>query len=451
MDTAKKRGQKGSGGGQAVDPQPQLGKTPTKATSASTLTASLSSDYPHSTSTDSGQQGPGPGTPSSRKQSGAWDRRQLQQLQQQRSAGTGTADDDDRSDEDSIAPDIIWPRSESDDSDDPAPSSRASERGKSKGGGSKPGFFRSLAQKFSKNFKRYGFIPNDQQEQNRNIIQHQVIQELFEGRCHLAPVVRPRSVLDVGTGPGTWASEYAQRHPNSHVLGIDIERVRPAHKVSNCQFLIMDATEEWTIDSKFDFIHVRMLGDVPGKSQLVQSIYDHLNPGGWVEFTEWIVLLQSPNHSFDGTAFHKWNLTTGLDKLGSSLYYPKEYKSLLRKAGFERITETKNAAPTNACYPGKRIEKVGSLMTANWNAIIEPLTMPVFTGALGWTQEQVKSFLVDVRKEIGDTRYHSFMTLMTIYGRKPKDKDGSSSTSASISSVQISQSGTTATSSSTNT
>ena len=93
----------------------------------------------------------------------------------------------------------------------------------------------------------------------------------------------------------------------------------------------------------------------------------------------------------------------------------------MRRVGFERIIETKNGALTNPCYPGKRLQKVGSLMVANWNYIIEPVTMPVFTSALGWTAEEVKALLVDVRKEIGDTRFHSFATL---YGSRASSPDG---------------------------
>lgn len=249
-------------------------------------------------------------------------------------------------------------------------------------------------------------------------------------------------------------------------------------------------TEEWSFgDDNFDFIHIRMLGDLTHKTRLVQSIYDNLNPGGWVEFTEWIVQLQSPNHSLDGSAFRRWNcllrqgtctthwslislflsislsliplvllcqasrakqgragemggererrdkprtlpqpsriifggppclhgichrIGVGLRNLGSSLYYPNEYKPLLRKAGFENIHETRNGALTNPCYPGRRLQKVGAMMTTNWRTILEPLTMPVFTNALGWTEDEVRALCKEVNREIGDTRYHSFMTL----------------------------------------
>ncbi|KAG6367554.1 hypothetical protein INS49_001747 [Diaporthe citri] len=340
----------------------------------------------------------------------------------------------------------IWSRSDSDDSNDDAEAvPAASERSNPRGSGSRTtGFFRSLMHRISKSYKRYGFIPNNQQEQDRNVLQHEIIKELFDGRFHLAPARRPKTVLDIGTGPGLWALQ----NPRSSVLGIDLEPVKPPYLVSNCHFQIRDATEDWDLNTTFDLVHARMLGDLPEKERLVQAVWDNLNPGGWAEFTEWIVLLQSPNHSFENTSFHKWNKLmsrgkfmpqaiisfansdfTGLKDLGSSLYYPTQYKPLLEKVGFENITVTKYGAPTNACYPGKKLQKIGTMMAKNWNAIIEPLTLSVFIDGLGWSADDVKKFVLNVKREIPDTRYHSFMTLMTVYCRKPRV--GSASTSVS--------------------
>jgi hypothetical protein len=52
-----------------------------------------------------------------------------------------------------------------------------------------------------------------------------------------------------------------------------------------------------------------MLGEFPTPifMTMLDSIYKNLVPGGWTEFTEWIMYLQSANHSSNGTAFHKWN------------------------------------------------------------------------------------------------------------------------------------------------
>lgn len=176
----------------------------------------------------------------------------------------------------------------------------------------------------------------------------------------------------------------------------------------------MDVTGEWDLGGRtFDFIHVRMLGDVPNKQHLVRSIHDHLNPGGWVEVSEWITLLHSPNHSLEGTAFHRWNvlLREGLRNLGGSVHYPTEYKPLLERSGFERVVLTKLAAPTNACYPGKKAQRIGHMMADNWNAIIEPLSLPIFSAGLGWSDADVRALVNEARPDIGNTDYHSYMTL----------------------------------------
>ncbi|KAL2675684.1 hypothetical protein Neosp_011874 [[Neocosmospora] mangrovei] len=226
----------------------------------------------------------------------------------------------------------------------------------------------------------YGLVPNSQ---ITLAIQHTIMIDIFRGQLHLSPITsKPKRVLDVGTGPGTWA---------------------------------LDVTHEWdfTGGGNFDFIHVRQLGDIQEKRNLIHKCFDNLKPGGWVEFTEWIAILQSPNHSLRGTAFRKWNdlLEQGMRQCGTTLYYPDKLKPLLQETGFEHIIETRNGATTNACYPGKKLQRIGHLMTQNWLLILEPLTMPVYTQALGWTPEEVKTFLADVRKEIGNTQYHSFMTL----------------------------------------
>jgi SAM-dependent methyltransferase len=231
----------------------------------------------------------------------------------------------------------------------------------------------------------------------------------------------------------------ATKHPYCSVLGVDIDPVYPPYTKSNCTFKVMDITQDWNFadGGNFDLIHIRQLGDTNDKQKLIQSAFDNLRPGGWVEFTEWIAILQSPNHSLNGTAFRKWNnlLEEGLQSFGTTLRYPEMFKSLLQQAGFEPVIETRNGAPTNACYPGKKLQRIGHLMTQNWLLIIEPLTMPVFTQGLGWTPEQTQALLAEVRREIGNTKYHSFMTLITVCAQKPWDgiPRSSSSTSATAS------------------
>ncbi|KAI8719828.1 hypothetical protein NCS52_00765000 [Fusarium sp. LHS14.1] len=403
---AMDKGHHDSGGGGGSSRPPAM---------STTLTASSSSNYSSSVSGDSQHQsgaasGGIPGTPSSRR-SGGWDRQTLSP------AAAARARAEDPTEEQVVFQPISVLDESSDSSDEYVSSYRPLERSSTRVTASRSKrFFQNLVKKFNKPSVRYGLVPNSQQETDRNTIQHTIMIDIFRGQLHLSPITsKPKRVLDVGTGPGTWALEFAQKHPSCSVLGVDIEPVHPLYTRSNCTFLTKDVTHEWdfTDGGNFDFIHVRQLGDIQEKRNLIQRCFDNLKPGGWVEFTEWIAILQSPNHSLRGTAFRKWNdlLEQGMRQCGTTLYYPDKLKPLLQETGFEHIIETRNGATTNACYPGKKLQRIGHLMTQNWLLILEPLSMPVFTQALGWTPEEVKTFLVDVRKEIGNTQYHSFMTL----------------------------------------
>ncbi|KAI1070908.1 hypothetical protein LB507_011059 [Fusarium sp. FIESC RH6] len=418
----------------------------TGATRPATLTASSSSNisnYASSVSSDnqslnqshnnlSGSTG-APGTPVSRR-SGGWDR---QTLSPAAAARVRLDDNEDHAPHQSsnLRPSSELLEDSSDSSDEyvstykPLKTASRSKR-----------FFQSMVSKFTKSSVRYGYLQNTQQEQDRNVIQHTVIINVFKGQLCLSPITpRPKRVLDVGTAGGIWALPVAQKHPYCSVLGVDIEPVHPQYTKSNCTFKTMDITHDWDFEGggNFDFIHIRQLGDINDKKKLIQSCFEHLRPGGWVEFTEWIALLNSPDHSLRGTAFRRWNnlLEEGLQNFGTTLHYPEKFKPLLQETGFEPIIETRNGAPTNACYPGKKLQRIGHLMTQNWLLIIEPLTMPVFTQGLGWTPDQVHALLAEVRKEISNTKYHSFMTLITVCAQKPWDgiPRSSSSTSATAS------------------
>ncbi|RTE79010.1 hypothetical protein BHE90_006525 [Fusarium euwallaceae] len=436
-----------SGGGSSSGMNMTRG--PAHTPTSTTLTASSSSNYSSSVSGDSqhhhqggGASGGLPGTPVSRR-SGGWER---QTLSPAAAARARAAEDAAIEDQVVYQPTGPLPTENLDGSSDSSdeyytPSYKPLERSSTKTSTSRSKrFFQSLIKTFNNINKpsvRYGYVANTQQEQDRNAIQHSVIIDIFRGQLHLSPITpKPRRVLDVGTGPGTWALEFG-KHPSCTVLGVDIDPVNPPYTRSNCSFLTMDITHDWEFNGNgnFDFIHIRQLGDVQDQRKLIKSSWDNLKPGGWVEFTEWIAILQSPNHSLRGTAFRKWNdlLEQGMRQCGTTLYYPDKLKPLLQEIGFEHIIETRNGAPTNACYPGRKLQRIGHLMTQNWLLILEPLSMPVYTTALGWTPDEVKAFLVDVRKEIGNTQYHSYMTLITICAQKPLNSSATSAMSTSIS------------------
>nr|RBQ85590.1 hypothetical protein FVER53263_10536 [Fusarium verticillioides] len=237
--SSTRSGGAGAGGGSTEFLQSSAMAKPPAQT---TLTASSSSNYASSVSSDSQIQTGGlPGTPVTRR-SGGWDRQTLSPAVAARE-------------------DHVVKTNSIEDSSDSSDEFVASYKPVERGSRSKR-FFQAFVAKFTKSSVRYGLVPNSQQEQDRNVIQHTVIINIFKG-LHLSPITsRPKRVLDVGTGPGTWALEFATKYPSCSVLGVDIEPVRPPYTKSNCSFKTFDITHDWDIfnGGNFDFIHIRQLG-----------------------------------------------------------------------------------------------------------------------------------------------------------------------------------------------
>lgn len=105
--------------------------------------------------------------------------------------------------------------------------------------------------------------PNDEPERDRLDLQHHLFNLTFSGRLHLAPVGEEgkqiHRVLDVGTGTGIWAIDFADEHPESEVLGIDLSAIQPGFVPPNVSFQVDDIEEPWTFRDKFDFLYARMM------------------------------------------------------------------------------------------------------------------------------------------------------------------------------------------------
>ena len=88
-------------------------------------------------------------------------------------------------------------------------------------------------------------LPNDEQEQERLDLQNHLFHLTLEGKLFLAPIDRKalHNVLDIGTGTGIWAVEFADLYPEAKVTGTDLSAVQPEFVPPNVSFEICDAEE----------------------------------------------------------------------------------------------------------------------------------------------------------------------------------------------------------------
>ncbi|KAK4695491.1 hypothetical protein P7C71_g2270, partial [Lecanoromycetidae sp. Uapishka_2] len=150
-------------------------------------------------------------------------------------------------------------------------------------------------------FKDGSYImPNDESEQDRLDLSHQMFKITMRDKIYWAPIDKPARILDIGTGTGIWAIEMGDDFPDAEI----IDRV-PA----NVKFEVDDAEESWTFQHQFDFIHARYLAAaISDWEKLVRQCFENTKPGGWTEFQEYDLSIYSEDGSLTSEhAEFKWN------------------------------------------------------------------------------------------------------------------------------------------------
>lgn len=69
-----------------------------------------------------------------------------------------------------------------------------------------------------------------QKELERLDVTHQMLKICLSDKLYLAPIADKMKgrVLDLGTGTGIWAIEFADEHPDAEILGTDISPNQPS-------------------------------------------------------------------------------------------------------------------------------------------------------------------------------------------------------------------------------
>ncbi|TEA12661.1 Secondary metabolism regulator LAE1 [Colletotrichum sidae] len=262
---------------------------------------------------------------------------------------------------------------------------------------------------------KYNF-PNDERELDRLDLVHHLCLLTLNGQLGIAPPCREDTqvgrVLDVGTGTGIWAMQFGDDHPEADILGIDLSATQPNDVPPNVRFEIDDIEDEWTFSQPFQYIHSRFMTSSIGDWKLfLQRCYDNLEPGGYVELQETAIFAKSD----DGTlkpehALTKWaeNLMKASIQLGAVWVDTPELRDIMLEVGFEDVALSTYKWPTNQWPKDEHFKELGAWNNENFRRGVEAITMAPLTRALGWSPEEVRVFLIDVRKEGNDMSIHAY-------------------------------------------
>ncbi|KAF5026340.1 hypothetical protein F66182_1548 [Fusarium sp. NRRL 66182] len=279
------------------------------------------------------------------------------------------------------------------------------------------------SEKFTTNY----FCPNDDQQLQSVDLTHHYLMILLDDRLFLAPLQEEkiRKVLDVGTGTGIWAIEFADRYPNADIIGTDLSPCQPEWVPPNLRFELDDAVLEWTWDSnEFDFIHIRYLfGAIKDYTALFQEAYRCCAPGGWVQSAEADIEFRSD----DGTVDLEPNLglftklfQEGGKVLGVPFFVYEQQAKGFKEAGFEDIKTVDYKIPVGGWPKDKKLSEVGKFVQATLENDLEGYTLMLWQDVLQWPKDEYQLFLLGLRKAFKNPKIHTYMKVRYVYGRKPE-------------------------------
>lgn len=169
---------------------------------------------------------------------------------------------------------------------------------------------------------------------------------ILGGELLTAPLISsPKRVLDVGTGTGIWAIEFADQHPNTTVLGTDLSPIQPNWVPPNLQFYVEDCEADWSFpdSEKFDYIHGRALcGGIADWPRFYSQAFSNIEPGGWMEMQDHECWLNSDDGGMSSAPgctewIHEVDRASRI--FGKPLNIAHQHRQWMIDAGFEDVHE----------------------------------------------------------------------------------------------------------------
>ncbi|KAF2206230.1 hypothetical protein CERZMDRAFT_115866 [Cercospora zeae-maydis SCOH1-5] len=332
--------------------------------------------------------------------------------------------------------------------------------------------------RYASNSLGHYFMPNDEPEIQRLNEQHCILTQLKGSKLHFAPLPspdHPMRILDIGCGSGIWCLEMADKYPNANITGMDVSPIQPTNnKPANVEWIVHDMEEsDWPFPAQqedgtegyFDLIHLSLVhGCVADWEQFMRKVVKHLVPGGWVEHQEFSLcrqyMLDAQGQKMDMgedvdkfPPFFRWNrlMEQAAAKRGRSLQLGPHLKEFQERAGLVAVEERVFAHKWGTWMEDAQERELGERTMLSAMTGMEGFTTALFTKTLGWSLEDTKTFMVDIKQNMRDDSIRKVMDLHVVCGQKPglpaesqlaKDEGGKISPALSIGAAVLLAAGT---------
>ncbi|KAH6654008.1 S-adenosyl-L-methionine-dependent methyltransferase, partial [Truncatella angustata] len=273
------------------------------------------------------------------------------------------------------------------------------------------------------------YMPNDELEQTRLFLVHEVYKSAFDDEPFSAPLEDPQMILDVGAGTGEWAIDVADRHPDCEVTGIDIADIFPKFVAPNLFWEIDNAELEWLRPpDSYDLVHFRnMSGAFRDWPFVYQQAFKVCKPGGWIEILDdddrWMpgnYFSRIPGFSESKTAKIALDWKDAHIESGYLIGVGHMEPQFLRDAGFVDVKSVTKRIPI-----GPKELSTGKLFLKSLLDSIEAQALRLLCKYKGYTPEDVHIAANEFRKVLKEMALDPEMSeglnvqIKVLTGRKP--------------------------------
>ncbi|KAL3458002.1 S-adenosyl-L-methionine-dependent methyltransferase [Aspergillus heterothallicus] len=271
------------------------------------------------------------------------------------------------------------------------------------------------------------FMPNDEAEQTRLNITHQICLILFDGKLTNVPLAKqsPR-ILDIGTGTGDWAIEISAEYPGATIIATDIgvfdNGLGSTIELPNVSFQLDDARDEWTYHEPFDLIHLRGLaGAFSDWSSLYKQAFRHLTPGGYIEIVDADPAADSVSFPDSGDSYLNI-FASAMRSAAEAAGHPRDLghlcPSVLSAAGFIDVRVKERTIPIGLWPTDAREKTLGKMGLIALLEGVEAYSLRQLTATGNWTAEAVRDLCEKVKMEVL-TAGKMTCVVKTVTARKP--------------------------------
>ncbi len=125
---------------------------------------------------------------------------------------------------------------------------------------------------------------------------------------------------------------------------------------------------------------------------MIRQCYEHLAPGGWIEFEAINAVLGCDDGSLPAdSSFYEFDkeFRRACRNFGTPLEDASRYKEWFEAAGFESVVEHRLKVPCNSWPKNRDLKTVGIFERENLVTGLEAIGLRAFQRGLGWSTDEV--------------------------------------------------------------